>query len=117
MGFLAIEWLGNKVRILDQTKLPGEEVYLELDDYHDIAAAVVELKIRGAPAIGITVAYALALGAQNVQSTSKDNFLRELDNISKYLAASAPYRAIKSLGAITLPIDLLIFCPSIKKNT
>ena len=58
-----IEWLGNTVRILDQTRLPQEEVYLEISDYQDIASAVVELKIRGAPAIGIVVAYGVALGA------------------------------------------------------
>ena len=53
MVIKAIEWLGDRVRILDQTKLPQEEVYLELADYQDIASAIVELKIRGAPAIGV----------------------------------------------------------------
>ena len=59
---LPIEWLGDRVRILDQTRLPQEEVYLELNHYQDIASAVAGLKIRGAPAIGIVVAYAMALG-------------------------------------------------------
>ena len=49
----AIEWLGNRVRILDQTKLPREEVYLELDGEQSVASAITELKIRGAPAIGV----------------------------------------------------------------
>ena len=49
----AIEWLDNRVRILDQTKLPREEVYLELDDDQSIGSAITELKIRGAPAIGV----------------------------------------------------------------
>jgi methylthioribose-1-phosphate isomerase len=48
-----IEWLGDRVRILDQTRLPREEVYLELSRYQDIASAITELKIRGAPAIGV----------------------------------------------------------------
>ena len=51
MSVKAIEWLDDRVRILDQTKLPHEEVYLELNDYQSIASAIVELKIRGAPAI------------------------------------------------------------------
>ena len=55
----AIEWLGNRVRILDQTRLPQAEVYLELSHYQDIASAIVELKIRGAPDIGIATAYAV----------------------------------------------------------
>ena len=58
-----IEWLGNRVRLLDQTKLPREEVFLETDDYREIASAIRELKIRGAPAIGVAGAYAIALGA------------------------------------------------------
>ncbi len=48
-----IDWLGDRVRILDQRKLPDEEVYLELDGYRDVASAITELKIRGAPAIGV----------------------------------------------------------------
>ena len=49
----SIEWLGDRVRIIDQTRLPQEEVYLELGDYQSIASAITELKIRGAPAIGV----------------------------------------------------------------
>ena len=40
IDYLSIEWLGDKVKILDQTRLPQEEVYLELDDYRDIALAI-----------------------------------------------------------------------------
>ena len=60
---MAIEWLGDRVRIIDQTRLPEEEVYLELGNYLDIASAIKELKIRGAPAIGVAGAYAVAMGA------------------------------------------------------
>ena len=60
-----IKWLGDRVRLLDQTRLPKDEVYLDLDGYQDIASAISELKIRGAPAIGIAGAYGVALGALN----------------------------------------------------
>ena len=73
----AIEWLGDRVRILDQTRLPQEEVYLELSRYQDIASAIAELKIRGAPAIGVAGAYAVALGALKIKTTAKDEFLRK----------------------------------------
>ena len=66
MSNLAIEWLGDRVKIIDQTRLPQEEVYLELSHYQDIASAITKLKIRGAPAIGVAGAYAIALGALEV---------------------------------------------------
>lgn len=85
-----IEWLGDRVKILDQTRLPREEVYLEPGDYREVASAVVELKIRGAPAIGVVSAYALALGALEIETANKDNFLRQLDDVGRYLAATRP---------------------------
>ncbi len=86
----AIEWLGNKVRILDQTQLPWKEVYLELSDYQSIASAIVELKIRGAPAIGIAGAYAMALGALKIKSTVREKFLEKLRGVSQTLAGTRP---------------------------
>ncbi len=86
----AIEWLGNKVRILDQTRLPQEEVYLELSDHRSVASAIVELKIRGAPAIGVCVAYGMALGALEIESKSRVEFLKKLQGISSTLAATRP---------------------------
>ncbi len=85
-----IEWLGNRVRILDQTRLPGEEAYLELRRYQDIASAIVELKIRGAPAIGVTVTYAMALGALEIESVARGEFRQELRDIGQSLAATRP---------------------------
>jgi len=86
----AIEWLGNRVRILDQTKLPQEEVYLELSNYQDIASAIAELKIRGAPAIGVAGGYGVALGALEIAAKSRDEFLRRLRGISQILTATRP---------------------------
>ena len=85
-----VEWLGNRVRILDQTKLPQREVYLELVDYQDIASAIAELKIRGAPAIGVVSAYGVALGALKIEAKSRDEFLERLGVISRAIAATRP---------------------------
>jgi methylthioribose-1-phosphate isomerase len=85
-----IEWLGDRVRLLDQTRLPREEVYLELDQYQDVASAIVELKIRGAPAIGVAGAYALALGALKISSGSRADFLEELQRVSQAIASTRP---------------------------
>ena len=85
-----IEWLGDRVRILDQTRLPREEVYLELDDYRGVASAIKEMKVRGAPAIGIAGAYAVALGVQKIPAAGRDNFLKKLESIIDAIAATRP---------------------------
>ena len=90
MSNLPIEWLGNRVKILDQTRLPQQEVYLELTGYQAIASAITELRIRGAPAIGILGAYGMALGALKIEAKSRDEFLERLREINQTLAATRP---------------------------
>jgi len=90
IGYQPIEWLGNKVKLLDQTRLPREEVYLELGDYQEVAAAIKEMRIRGAPAIGVAVAYGIALGALKIEAASRDEFLLKLKDIMQTLAATRP---------------------------
>ena len=65
LKFKTVEWVKNRVRILDQSKLPLRVSYLEYKDYKGLAKAIKELKIRGAPAIGITAAYGVVLGMMN----------------------------------------------------
>jgi methylthioribose-1-phosphate isomerase len=68
-----IEWLpGGRVRLIDQTRLPREELYLETSDYRDLARAIRQMQVRGAPLIGITTAYALALAAREAAAGEKD---------------------------------------------
>ena len=61
--FRPIYWLNGKVKLIDQTRLPLEEVWLELVDYREVVSAIKEMRIRGAPAIGVAGAYAVALAA------------------------------------------------------
>jgi methylthioribose-1-phosphate isomerase len=63
MKVRSLERVGNRLRLIDQTRLPGELVYRELDDYRQIIASIRRLEVRGAPAIGIAAAYALPIGA------------------------------------------------------
>ena len=82
--------MGDRLRIIDQTRLPLEEVYLEMDDYRSVASAIMELKIRGAPAIGIAGAYAVALGALKIKSAGRDEFLEKLQGVIDTIAATRP---------------------------
>jgi methylthioribose-1-phosphate isomerase len=85
-----IAWLGNKVRLIDQTRLPQEEVYLELSTCQEIAQAIKEMKIRGAPAIGVASAYAVALGALEIKTSSKDEFMTKFKGMIQTIEATRP---------------------------
>ena len=85
-----LKWLGDRVRILDQTRLPHKEVYLELEDYRSVASAIVEMKVRGAPAIGVLGAYGMALGALKIDAGTRDDFLTKLREVSQTLAGTRP---------------------------
>ena len=71
-----IEWRNNKVRLIDQTKLPLEEKYIETDDYHIVCDAIYRLAIRGAPAIGVAGAYACVLAANEIEESELDDFVQ-----------------------------------------
>lgn len=88
--FKIIEWLGDGIRIIDQTRLPQEEVFLDLRDYTEVAEAIRTLRIRGAPDIGVAAAYGLALGARVISARSMEKFLAGLRPVTKTLAASRP---------------------------
>jgi methylthioribose-1-phosphate isomerase len=88
--FKIIEWLGDGIRIIDQTLLPHEEVFLDLRDYSEVAEAIRTLRIRGAPDIGVAAAYGLALGARGISARSMEKFLAGLRPVTKTLASSRP---------------------------
>jgi methylthioribose-1-phosphate isomerase len=96
-----IEWLGNSLKILDQTQLPQKEIYLTITDYKEAVTAIKQLKVRGAPAIGIAAAYGIALGALSIHTTDFRDFNKKLDAVFKDFAASRP-TAVNLFHAITL---------------
>jgi methylthioribose-1-phosphate isomerase len=86
----AIEWLDGKLRILDQSRLPRELVFADLDNHQDVVRAIKEMRVRGAPAIGVAAAYGIALGAAGIETANKDEFLAQLNGVIEALAASRP---------------------------
>jgi len=100
-----IEWLGNRLKIIDQTQLPGKLVFLELRSYTEVVAAIKDMKVRGAPAIGVAAAYGIALGAQNIKAENKAKFLSQFDQILQAFSAARPtavnlFRAIDRMKKV-----------------
>jgi len=89
-GESAADWKHCKVVLIDQTKLPNEEVYIETSDYTRIAEAIKRLSIRGAPAIGVAAAFGVALAGLQSSSTDPTRFLEEIDEAMKVLGATRP---------------------------
>jgi methylthioribose-1-phosphate isomerase len=77
-GFRTIEWADDRVIMLDQTRLPLEEAYLELRSPEEVAKAIKDLVIRGAPAIGVAAAMGLALAAQSIHAKDGRTFMEQL---------------------------------------
>ena len=91
--FKTIEWKGDRVIMLDQTRLPEQEVYLTFDDYRDVAQAIKKLIIRGAPAIGVAAAMGAALGALHINTTDPDAFLSRWNEVCREIADARPTAA------------------------
>ena len=90
MPINTIEWKNDCVRIIDQTKLPLKLEYLDCRDVKSVWKAIKELKVRGAPAIGIAGALGVALGMKDYPGGDINGFKRKLDQVIKYLASSRP---------------------------
>jgi methylthioribose-1-phosphate isomerase len=85
-----IRWTKEGVVILDQTKLPGEVIYHTYTDYREVARAIKDMVIRGAPAIGVAAAMGFALGAKNSHAKSLEEFLAEFAAMRQALAHTRP---------------------------
>jgi methylthioribose-1-phosphate isomerase len=85
-----ISWQEDHIRILDQTKLPVEETYLECKDLESIAGAIEQLSVRGAPAIGVAAAMALAFESRKVTAGSYEEFMVYLEKMCSRLLKTRP---------------------------
>ena len=85
-----VEWKDNKVIMIDQTKLPNQLVFVEYDDFNQIADAIKTLVVRGAPAIGVSGAFGLALAVLQSKATTKDQLISDLEKARKILYDTRP---------------------------
>ena len=90
MSFRTIEWRDDAVIMIDQTRLPGEEVYNTYTDFQSVAEAIKGMIIRGAPAIGVAAAMGVALGARSIIADTHESFFRQLDNVCDVLGRTRP---------------------------
>ncbi|HDI01059.1 MAG TPA: S-methyl-5-thioribose-1-phosphate isomerase [Candidatus Bathyarchaeota archaeon] len=86
----SVEWLGSALRVLDQTRLPSEEVWLELRDPGEVAEAIKSMRVRGAPLLGAVAAYGLALAAVRSRAASKEELLLELEEAAELIRSTRP---------------------------
>ncbi len=85
-----VEWKDNKVIMIDQTKLPNQLVFVEYNDYNQVAHAIRTLVVRGAPAIGVSGAFGLALAALQSKAITKDQLISDLEKARKILFETRP---------------------------
>ena len=85
-----LAWTPEGVRFIDQTKLPLEESYVLATTYEQVADVIVSMVVRGAPAIGVSAAYGIALGVQQTKAGTPEEFAPEFQRICARLAATRP---------------------------
>lgn len=86
-----VKYIEGKMLILDQTLLPGQEVYIEMETKEDVWEAIYKLRVRGAPAIGVAAAYGLYLSVRDFPAAGAlTDFTRELKEAKDYLASARP---------------------------
>jgi methylthioribose-1-phosphate isomerase len=85
-----VEYVNGAVRLIDQRRLPSEEVFIDCRDYQTVAEAIRTLAVRGAPAIGVTAALGLAVGARAIEAEDFDHFWARFTEICAVMAATRP---------------------------
>lgn len=85
-----LEWQDNRVLMIDQRKLPDRETYITCDDYVQVARAIENMTVRGAPAIGVAAAFGVALGALGLDLKTYDDFSQKMENVFARLSKTRP---------------------------
>ena len=103
MTLKTVEWKDNSVIMIDQTKLPNNLEFVTYTNYKDVADAIRTLVVRGAPAIGVSGAFGLALAALQSNAIEKDQLIQDLQIAKKILLETLPTAVTVSYTHLTLP--------------
>jgi methylthioribose-1-phosphate isomerase len=90
LSLKTVEWKNNSVVMIDQTKLPNKLEFIKFTDYKDVAKAIKTLIVRGAPAIGVSGAFGLALAALQSKASTKEELIGDLEKAKKILFETRP---------------------------
>jgi len=90
MSLKTVEWVDDSVIMIDQTKLPNELLFVTYTDYKQVANAIKTLVVRGAPAIGVSGAFGLALAALQSKASTKEEMVNDLNSAKKVLFETRP---------------------------
>lgn len=101
-----IQWIDRKIRLIDQTQLPEKLAFLDIDNIEDLAEAMRQLKVRGAPAIGVAAALGVALAAQQFSDQDRKTFQASIQETISYLSATRP-TAVNLFWALDRMQDVL----------
>jgi methylthioribose-1-phosphate isomerase len=85
-----VEWVNGRVRMIDQTRLPYKFAYVSFRDYRQVAKAIKDMVVRGAPAIGVAAAMGIAIAAHSSRAKSKEQLIKELEAAAGVLRQSRP---------------------------
>lgn len=111
-----VYWYQDHVRLIDQTHLPTEFAVVEISRCDDMALAIKTMIVRGAPAIGVAAAYGMYLGAREIHTDNREQFLTRLEKVAEVLAATRPTavnlfwaidRMMKTARQTVGPVDYL----------
>ena len=89
-----LRWNDGEFYLLDQTKLPQEVIEEKQETVEQVWDSIVQLKVRGAPAIGVAAAYGLLVAIKEKTALNKTDFLKELEAKQIFLAVPAPLQSI-----------------------
>ncbi len=83
-------WHEDRVKLIDQTLLPHEYTIVEINRYEDMVTAIKTMIVRGAPAIGVAAGYGMYLGAREIKTSKREDFIKKLETVAQQLRQTRP---------------------------